>query len=104
MEVAAHLWAAGHCGAIPGSQNVLSFVMAVVSVLHSGTSKDPNMMVLLCHLSLVAACHAVLCIYCLSYSGREIPLLIRYLVLIFSDFVFLHLRVPLLQIQYLHHC
>ena len=103
MEVATHLWAAGHCGAISGSQNVLSFVMAVVSVLHSGTSKDPNMMVLR-HLSLVAACHAVLCFYCLSYSGREIPLLTRYLVLIFSAFVFLHLRLPLLQIQCLHHC
>ena len=32
--------------------------MAVVSVLCSGTSKDPNMMVLLHYLSLCAACHS----------------------------------------------
>ena len=32
--------------------------MAVVSVLRSGTSKDPNMMVLLCSLSLSAAHHS----------------------------------------------
>ena len=32
--------------------------MAVGGVLHSGTSKDPNMMVLLCHLSLSAARHS----------------------------------------------
>lgn len=32
--------------------------MAVVSMLHSGTSKDPNMMVLLRHLSLIAARHS----------------------------------------------
>ena len=32
--------------------------MAVVSVLRSGTSKDPNMMVLLRYLSLIAARHS----------------------------------------------
>lgn len=32
--------------------------MAVVSMLHSGTSKDPNMMVLLRYLSLIAARHS----------------------------------------------
>ena len=32
--------------------------MAVVSVLRSGTSRDHNMMVLLGHLSLIAACQS----------------------------------------------
>jgi len=35
--------------------------MAVVSVLHSGTSKGPNMMVLLCYLSLTAARNTFTC-------------------------------------------
>lgn len=41
--------------------------MAVVSVLRSGTSRDPNMMVLLCHL-FAYSCLSVLCFYCLSNS------------------------------------
>ena len=32
--------------------------MSVVSLLRSGTSRDPNVMVLLCHLSLMAAHHS----------------------------------------------
>ena len=46
MVVASHLW--GHCWAAK---------RMVVSVLHSGTSKDPNTMVL-CSLSLSVARHS----------------------------------------------
>ena len=40
--------------------------MAVFSVLRSGTSRDPNMMVLLCPVAY--SCLSVLCFYCLSNS------------------------------------
>ena len=44
--------------------------MAVVSVLRSGTSKDPNMMVLLCSLSLSAAHHSF-AFTALHRAGRD---------------------------------
>ena len=55
VVIAASLW--GHRWA---SKRVefCSDNMAVVNVLRSGTTKDPNMMVLLRHLSLVAARHS----------------------------------------------
>ena len=43
-----HRWATKHVEFHLGN-------MAVVRVLHSGTSKDPNMMILLCYLSLITA-------------------------------------------------
>ena len=52
MVVAAQLW--GHRWATKRVE-FCSDNMAVVSVLRSGTSRDPNMMVLLRHLSLIAA-------------------------------------------------
>ena len=55
MVVASHLW--GHCWAAKRME-FCSDNMAVVSVLRSGTSKDPNMMVLLRYLSLSAARHS----------------------------------------------
>ena len=54
VVVASHLW--GHCWAAKRVE-FCSDNMAVVSVLRSGTSKDPNMMVL-CYLSLSAARHS----------------------------------------------
>ena len=59
VVVASHLW--GHCWAAKHME-FCSDNMAVVNVLRSGTSKDPNMMVLLRYLSLSAT---FLCLYCL---------------------------------------
>ena len=70
--------------------------MAVVSVLRSGTSRDPNMMVLLCPLLLIAACQSFVFTACQT-AGRDnttADSLSHY------DF---H-RQPLGQLQYLHHC
>ena len=55
VVISAALW--GHQFATKRVE-VCSDNMAVVSVLRSGTLKDPNKMVLLCHLSLVAAPHS----------------------------------------------
>ena len=55
MVVGSHLW--GHRWAAKRVE-FCSDNMAVVSVLHSGTSKDPNMMFLLRSLSLSAARHS----------------------------------------------
>ena len=55
MVVASHLW--GHCWAAKHVE-FCSDNMVVVSVLHSGTLKDPNMIVLLRSLSLSAAHHS----------------------------------------------
>ena len=79
--------------------------MALVSVLCLGTSRDPNIMLLLCHLLIIAACQSFVftaCFYC--QPGGTISLLTCYLILIFSAFVVLHHRLSLGQLQYLHHC
>lgn len=59
VVVASHLW--DHCWTTKRMEKLPQNAhdnMAVVSMLHSGTSKDPNMMVLLRHLSLIAARHS----------------------------------------------
>ena len=67
VVVAASLW--GHRWATKRVE-FCSDNMAVVSVLSSGTSKDPNMMVLLRYLSLVAACNSFA--FTASYTpGRD---------------------------------
>ena len=44
--------------------------MSVVSILDSSTLRGPNIMVLLCHLSLMAACHSF--VFTASHQpGRE---------------------------------
>lgn len=55
VGVAAHLW--GHRWATKCVE-LCSDSMAVVSVFCSGTLRDPNKMVLLHHLSLIAACQS----------------------------------------------
>ena len=74
--------------------------MSVVSILHSGTSKDPNIMVLLRSLSLRAACYSFA--FTASHrSGRD-NLLMPYLVLTFSVFIISHHMQH--QPQSHHHC
>jgi len=61
------------------------------------------MMVLLRHLSLTATRQSFVLLPVIQPGGTS-PLLTPYLVLIFSAFVVLHHRLPLGQLQYLHHC
>ena len=70
--------------------------MAVVSVLRSGTSRDPNMVVLLCHLLLIAACQSFVFTACQT-AGRDNTI---------ADSLshYDSHRLPLGQLQYLHHC
>ena len=70
--------------------------MAVVSVLRSGTSRDPNKMVLLCPLFLIAACQSFVFTACQT-AGRDNTIADS---LSHYDF---H-RLPLGQLQNLHHC
>lgn len=67
MVVAAYLW--GHVW-VSKRVEFRSHNMALVSVLCSGTSRDPNMMVLLCHLSLIAACQSFVFTTCQT-AGRD---------------------------------
>ena len=67
MVVTSHFW--GHCWA--AKRMLVCFdSMAVVSVLRSGTSKDPNLIVLLQYLSLCAAHHSCAFTAC-HRAGRD---------------------------------
>ena len=67
VVVAATLW--GHRWATKHVEFRLGN-MAVVRVLHSSTSKDPNMMILLCYFSLIAAHNSLA--FTASYTpGRD---------------------------------
>ena len=67
VVVAAYLW--GHVW-VSKCVEFRSHNMAVVSVLRSGTSRDPNMMVLLCHLLLIVACQSFVFTACQT-AGRD---------------------------------
>ena len=67
MVVVAYLW--GHVW-VSERVEFRSHNMALVSVLCSGTSRDPNIMVLLCHLSLIAACQSFVFTTCQT-AGRD---------------------------------
>ena len=70
VVVASHL--CGHCWA-PKYVEFCSDNMAVVSMLCSGTSKDPNMMVLLCYSQICPEMHIIRCTR-ISISVTKYPL------------------------------